>query len=86
MRANLPPKVAQLQKRMDEPSNRNDLDHDCFRCGGNMFFVGYKYHNATFATMLGTDEDGEPIYGDRTAPAPYAYWMCALGHQETDGY
>lgn len=53
---------------------------------GICFFVGYKYHTVTYAAVIGCDADGEVILGDKKSQAPYAYWMCALGHVETDGY
>lgn len=81
----LPAKVMQKRATMDEPSDDRTLDQTC-HCGSKLWYIGIKWGTATYATMLGTDGDGEPIYGDRTVQAPYAYWMCANGHVETDGY
>lgn len=85
MDSELPKKVMQKRATMEEPSDRRDLDLTC-HCGLKAWYLGIKWHKVTYATQLGTDGDGEPIYGDRTGPAPYAYWMCANGHIETDGY
>lgn len=85
MAQEMPKNVQQKRSTMDEPSDRRDLDLTC-HCGQTKYYLGIKWHKATFATVLSRDEDGEEIWGDRTAPAPYAYWMCANGHIETDGY
>lgn len=85
MAEEMPKKVLRKLATMDEPSADRTQDLTC-HCGAKAWYLGIKWHNVTFATMLGTTEDGEPIYGDRTAPAPYGYWMCANGHIETDGY
>lgn len=81
----LPAKVLKKRATMDEPSDDRSLDRTC-RCGQKLWYIGIKWHKVTFEAFLHHDEDGEPVYGDRTAPAPYSYWMCADGHVETDGY
>lgn len=84
MAAEMPKAVLRKLATMDEPSADRSLDQTC-HCGATAWYLGIKYHNVTFATVVRV-EDGEPIYGDCSAPAPYAYWMCANGHIETDGY
>lgn len=85
MTEELPKNVQQKRATMDEPSDDRSQDLTC-HCGARSWYLGIKWHKATYATLLGTDDDGEPVYGDRTAPAPYSYWMCANGHVESDGY
>lgn len=80
----LPLSVIRKRAQMDEPSERRDLDHAC-HCGEVAYYIGIKYHKVTFATVIDVSEDGF-ILGDRTAPAPYGYWICRNGHVETDGY
>lgn len=82
----LPAKVMQKRATMHEPSGRRDLDLVCPKCKQTLYFLGYKWHRVVFAAILSMNEDGEPVLGDKTSQAPYAYWMCADGHVETDGY
>lgn len=82
----LPKNVQKKRATMDEPSD-GSFKHSlvCPKCQQTMWYLGVKYHKATYATIVDM-VDGEPILGDRTTQAPYAYWMCANGHIETDGY
>ena len=81
----LPEKLQKFRTSMDEPSNDRSLDLTC-HCGEKLRYLCIKYTTVKFATIVSFDADGEPIYGYQTTRAPYAYWRCINGHQETDGY
>lgn len=83
--AAFPDKLKPHRARMDEPSYRRDLDLKC-HCGQTLYYLGIKYSRQSIAGIVGYDDDGEAILGDRHFNAPYAYWRCVNGHQETDGY
>lgn len=83
----LPKNVQKKRATMDAPSiDAHKHALVCPKCHQTMFYLGVKYESVTYAAIIGVDADGEPKLGDRTVRAPYAYWMCANGHVETDGY
>lgn len=58
----------------------------CPRCKIFMPFAGIKYGRVSVISIE-YDADGDPIYGDEWANAPYATWKCEkCGFTETDGY
>lgn len=70
---------------MHEVSDDRSKDLKC-HCGERMWYLGIRWATVTTAAIVDYDSDGEAIYGDRKMRAPYAYWRCINGHEETDGY